>query len=397
MTVGVYQQFGVKTVINGSSYSTKVGGSLMAPEVLHAMEEAAKAFVRISDLQEVASREIAALTGAEAGLVTSGASAALTLAAAACIAGLDPEKMNRLPNTEGLKNQVIVQRLHRNDYDHALRTAGAKVNEVGFNYATFPYELDRAFTERTAAMFVLAGQGSRSLPLRVATDIAHKRLVPVIVDAAAELPPADNLKDFISQGADLVAFSGGKHIRGPQGSGFLCGKRDLILSASLQQQDMDVFPETWFYRRLIDEGRLVGPPHHGLGRGFKVGKEEIIGLLAALRLYVTRDFSAELEEWKKSIRQIVDGLSGIRGVEASYVFPGENGKPVPSAHIRIDEGVCGLTTHSIINRLEVGDPVISVYETFASSQLIVIFPEALRDGDPETIVCRLAEVVSEQV
>jgi D-glucosaminate-6-phosphate ammonia-lyase len=397
MTVGVYQQFGVKTVINGRSYSTKVGGSLMAPEVLHAMEEAAKAFVRISDLQEAASREIAALTGAEAGLVTSGASAALTLAAAACIAGLDPDKMNRLPSTEGLKDQVIVQRLHRNDYDHALRTAGAEVIEVGFNYATFPYELDRAFTERTAAMFVLAGQGSRSLPLRVATEIAHKRLVPVIVDAAAELPPADNLKNFISQGADLVAFSGGKHIRGPQSSGFLCGKRDLILSASLQQQDMDVFPETWFYRRLIDEGRLVGPPHHGLGRGFKVGKEEIIGLLAALRLYVKRDFSAELEEWKKSIRQIVDGLNGIRGVEALYVFPGENGKPVPSAHIRIDEGVCGLTTHSIINRLEAGDPVISVYETFASSQLIVVFPEALRDGDPETIVRRFAEVLNEQV
>jgi hypothetical protein len=112
---------------------------------------------------------------------------------------------------------------------------------------------------------------------------------------------------------------------------------------------------------------------------------------------VKRDFSAELEEWKKSIRQIVDGLNGIRGVEALCVFPGENGKPVPSAHIRIDERVCGLTTHSIINRLEAGDPVISVYETFASSQLIVIFPEALRDGDPETIVRRFAEVLNEQV
>jgi len=268
-----------------------------------------------------------------------------------------------------------------------------QVIEVGFNYATFPYELDNAFTERTAAVFFLAGQGSRSLPLRLVTEIAHKHQVPVIVDAAAELPPAANLKRFISDGADLVAFSGGKHIQGPQSSGFLCGKKNLILSASLQQQDMDVFPETWIYRSLIQGGQLVGPPHHGLGRGFKVGKEEIVGLLVALRLYAKRDFVSELDRWQMCIRKIVNGLDGVQGVQASYVFPGENEKPVPAAHIQIDERVTQLSAHEIINRLEAGDPVISVYETFASNQLIVIFPESLQDGDPEIIIRRFKEVL----
>ena len=165
MSASIYQTLGVRRVINGRSYSTKVGGSLMAPEVLRAMQEAAESFVRIEDLQEAASKVIAELTGAEAGIVTSGASAALTLAMAACIARLDVAKMNALPDTQGSRNQVIIQRLHRNDYDHALRVAGAEIIEVGFNYATFPYELDQAINEKTAAVFFLAGLGKKALPL----------------------------------------------------------------------------------------------------------------------------------------------------------------------------------------------------------------------------------------
>ena len=389
----IYRQFGIRPVINGRSYSTKVGGCLMAPEVIQAMQEAAQSFVRIPDLQEVASREIAAVTGAEAGLVTSGASAALTLAMAACIAGLDPRTMNQLPDSRGFRNQVIVPRLHRNDYDHALRTAGARIVEVGYNDSTFTYELENAINDKTAAIFFLASQGGGSLPLRVTAEIAHRHQVPVIVDAAAELPPPENLKSFISRGADLVAFSGGKHIHGPQSTGFLCGKKDLILSANLQQQDMDVFPETWFYRDLIDQGKLVGPPHHGIGRGYKVGKEEIVGLLTALRTYSKRDFESELKQWSERVRQIVDGLANIKGLTTSYVFPTATGRPVPAAHIMVDHNVTGLSSHDVINELERGDPIISVYENHARSGLIVVFPEALRDGEPGIIVSRLRKIL----
>src|SRR5262245_57373081 len=249
--MNIYDQFGIRRVINGRSYSTKVGGCLMAAEVLQAMQDAAQSFVRIEDLQAAASRVIADATGAEAGVVTSGASAALTLATAACMSGLSASKMNALPDSAGLKNEIVIQRLHRNDYDRALRVAGARIVDAGYNYITFPYELENALTDHTAAVFFLAGMGDRGLPLTSVAEIAHRRNVPVIVDAAAELPPRENLKSFISQGADLVAFSGGKHMQGPQSTGILCGRKNLVLAASLQQQDMDVFPETWPYRHLM--------------------------------------------------------------------------------------------------------------------------------------------------
>ena len=153
-------------VINGRSFSTKCGGSLMDPEVVEAMREASQHYFRIEDLQETASQVISDVTGAEAGYVTSGASAALTLSMAACITGLDPGKMNRLPDTAGMTNEVIIQRGHRNDYDHALRAAGAKVRDVGYAYATFGYELEEAITSQTAAVFWLAGirDGSLACP-----------------------------------------------------------------------------------------------------------------------------------------------------------------------------------------------------------------------------------------
>jgi seryl-tRNA(Sec) selenium transferase len=392
--MSVYDQLGIRRVINGRSYSTKVGGCLMAPEVLQAMQEAAKSFVRIEDLQEAASRVIAEATGAEAGMVTSGASAALTLAAAACLAGLNASRMNALPNASGLKNEIVIQRLHRNDYDRALRVAGAEIVEVGYNYITFPYELESALTDRTAAVFFLTGMGERGLSLTTVTAIAHRRNVPVIVDAAAELPPRENLRNFISQGADLVAFSGGKHIQGPQSTGILCGKKNLILSASLQQQDMDVFPETWPYRHLVAQGLIEGPPHHGLGRGFKAAKEEIVGLLTALELYQMRDLENELRTWSTRIQIIVRGLAGLDGIKASFAYPGGGGRPVPEAHIQIDEKITGITAWEIINELQNGDPIIAVYESFAASGLLVVLPETLRDDEPEIIVQRLKKVLS---
>lgn len=388
----IYHRMGVREVINGRSFSTKVGGCIMDPQVIRAMQEASRSFVRIEDLEEAASRTISQITGAEAGYVTSGAAAGLTLSMAACLTGLDPEKMNRLPDTAGMKNEVIIQRGHRNDYDHALRAAGARVKEIGYNYATFAYELERAIDEKTAAVFYLAGITDGSLPIARVTEIAGEKGVPVIVDASAELPPRENLRRFIGHGADLVVFSGGKHIRGPQSSGFICGRKELILAAALQHQDMDVFPETWSSRNLIDEGILPGPPHHGIGRGFKVGKEEIVGLVTALTRYVERDLEAELQHWKETTHSLVEGVNQIDGLSGAFQFPKPGGRTVPAAHIRVDPMKYGLDAHGLINALQDGDPIIAVYESFAAKGKVIIFPENLRPGDVPLILDRLREI-----
>jgi D-glucosaminate-6-phosphate ammonia-lyase len=384
-SLNIYEQLGVKRVINARSYSTKLGGCAALPEVMAAMEEAGRSCIRMEDLQEAASRVIAESTGAEAGIVTSGASAALTLAAAACLAGLDVSRMNQLPDTSGLKDEVVVHRAHRNDYDHALRLAGAKFVEVGFTYYTFPYEVENTISERTAAMFFLAGADQGVVPLREFVAIAHRHNLPVIVDASAELPPVRNLRAFTEDGVDLVAFSGGKNIRGPQATGILCGRSNLILSAALQHQDMDVFPETWPHRRLIQEGVLAGPPHHGIGRGFKVGKEEIVGLITALRLYRQRDVRAELHQWSQDMATIASALEGVPGVSANVLFPQANGRPVPNVHVKIDPAVVKNDACAVVNKLQEGTPAICVFEKLATSGTIVIMPEALQPGEATVV------------
>jgi D-glucosaminate-6-phosphate ammonia-lyase len=388
-TTSIYDALGVRRVINARSYSTKLGGCIAMPEVMDAMREAGQSCIRMEDLQEAASRIIAESTGAEAGIVTSGASAALTLATAACLARLDVAIMNQLPDTTGLKDEVIVHRSHRNDYDHALRLAGARFVEVGFSYHTFPYEVEKAISQRTAALFFLAGANDGVVPLRDFVAIAHRHNLPVIVDASAELPPTSNLRAFIDSGVDLVAFSGGKNIRGPQSTGILCGKQDLILSAALQHQDMDVFPETWPYRRLLAEGTLAGPPHHGVGRGFKVGKEEIVGLITALKLYPLRNFEAELRQWMSQMESIASSLEGIPGVQAAVVFPQANGRPVPNVHIRIDPATTKIDACEVTNKLQEGNPPICVFEKLAASGTVVIMPESLQPGDASVIASRL--------
>jgi L-seryl-tRNA(Ser) seleniumtransferase len=383
----------VRPVINARSFSTKVGGAPLPPEVLDAMRAASDCCIRMEDLQEAAGRVIAKVTGAESGIVTSGASAALTLGAAACLCGMDVERMNRLPDTTGMPDEFIAHRTHRNDYDHALRTAGARFREVGFYYYTFPYEVERAVTERTCAFFYQAGVAEGALPLEPFAEIAHRHGLPVIVDAAAELPPVENLSRFVEQGADLVAFSGGKHLRGPQATGLLCGRREMILSAALQHQDMDVFPETWPYRQLIQEGKLAGPPHHGIGRGFKVGKEEVVGLLAALELYGKRDFEAERQGWLADMERIVAEVRSLPGTAAHVRYPQPDGRRVPHAVITLDPALAGKTAHGVINALQEGDPPICVFEKLAAAGTIVCMPEALRPGDAARIARRLAEIL----
>lgn len=393
--VKLYQDLGMKPVISARSFSTKFGGAPLPEAVLDAMREAAGACVRMDQLQDAASRVIAEVTGAEAGLVSSGASAALTLATAACLCGLNVEHMNRLPDTTGMPNEIVVHRSHRNDYDHALRAAGAKFVEVGFSYYTFAYEVEQAITSNTIALFYQAGGDGLTLPFAEFAAIGRHQGKPVIVDAAAELPPGDNLRQFIAEGADLVAFSGGKHIRGPQSTGILCGRKDLIQSACLQHQDMDVFPESWPLRQWIADGTLAGPPHHGIGRGFKVGKEEIAGLLTALRLYVTRDLDVELKGWMDDMQRIVSAAASLPGVHAELRFPQPSGRRVPHAVLTIDPTIASRSAAQLVVELQEGTPAIYVFERHAREGTIVFMPEALSPGQSEVITQRLQSILAE--
>jgi D-glucosaminate-6-phosphate ammonia-lyase len=385
-----------RRVINARGNSTKVGGCVLAPEVIAAMAEAASYYARIEDLQDAASEVIARATGAEAGYVTAGAAASLAMAAAAAIARLDPAAMNRLPDTAGLPNEIVMIRRHRNDYDHALRLAGARIVEVGFGHYewTFPYEIEASIGPQTAALFYLANDPVPSVPLEEFIRIAHAHGLPVIVDASVALPPASNLHAIVGMGADLVAFSGGKHIQGPQASGILAGRKDLILSAALQHQDQDVYPETWPRRNLVEEGRIPGPPHHGIGRPMKVGKEEIVGLVAALELYVRRDFDAEYAGWLRDLDTIVGGLEGLPGIAARRADPEPGSLPqVPIAFVTVDQERAGLSAAELINRLSDGDPVIVPVEGRASRGVVGILPQALLPGDAAEIVAAIRSLV----
>jgi len=242
-------------------------------------------------------------------------------------------------------------------------------------------------------MYYQAGVNQGVLPLSEYVEIAHRHSLPVLVDAAAEMPPAFNLNAFIRAGADLVAFSGGKHLQGPQATGILCGRRELIMSAALQHQDMDVFPQTWPLRALIEDGTLTGPPHHGIGRGFKVGKEEIAGLVAALDLYQKRDFVAERARWTADLECIAAGIKGIPGLSARLVYPQPSGKEVPGLTVSVDGAAAGMDANAVINALQKGEPPICVFEKLADAGDIVFFPEALRPGEAIVIARRLRAVL----
>jgi D-glucosaminate-6-phosphate ammonia-lyase len=282
----------VPRLISAAGFTTALGGGSLPDAVRQAMDEAADSSYSPDALQAWAGEAIAEATGAESGWVTAGAAAGLTLAAAACIAGGRLPDLDRLPATAGLAAEIIVQRGHRNAYDRAFRNAGADLVEVGFPHMegvgrTYEWQLEAAFSDRTVAVGHLALADDEGVTLERACRIAAAHGVPVIVDAAAELPPAANLRSFVDAGAALVVFSGGKAMRGPQGSGILAGRRALIESVRLQTLDMDVDVAEW----VMVEGSE--PPHHGLGRSMKVGKEQIAGAVVALQEFVRRDHDAE--------------------------------------------------------------------------------------------------------
>lgn len=298
------QSIPVPRLISAAGFTTTVGGGSLPQAVRVAMDEAAASTYRPDDLQAWAGTVIAETTGAESGWVTAGAAAAMTLAAAACIAGTRRRDIDRLPATGELPAEIIIQRGHRNSYDRAFRSAGARIVEVGYPHMegvglTYEWQLEEAFSERTVAVGHLALADEQGVTLERVCEIAAAHGVPVIVDGAAELPPSSNLRAFVDAGAALVAFSGGKAIRGPQGSGILAGRRDLIASVRLQTLDMDVDVTDW----VSAEGGE--PPHHGIGRSMKVGKEQIAGVAVALQQFALRNHDAEADEMASWLETLV--------------------------------------------------------------------------------------------
>ncbi|SDR04800.1 aminotransferase class V-fold PLP-dependent enzyme [Natronobacterium texcoconense] len=397
MADSVYERIGVPDVINATGTKTRIGGSRIRPAAAEAMCEAADGFARISDLQARASELIQEVTGAQAGYVCSGASACLTLAAAATIAGNDLAAMAQLPDTEGLADEIVVPRTHRTGYDHAYRIAGATIVDVGTNDAhlgtgaenTELWEIDAAITEDTAAVAYMQKSYSRP-PLEDVVEIAHERDVPVIVDAAAELPPVENLERFVEMGVDLVAFSGGKAIRGPQTTGFLAGREDLIRSVAAQHLDMHAAEDAWVPpSELLDVDALGGVPRQGIGRGMKVGKEELVGLITALELFLEEDQDERLAEWQRRAETIAEGLSDLDGVETSLT---EAGKTAVTPEVVVSpETTTETSATTVVRELREETPRIYVGADDLDRNQFTVNPMCLTDEEADYVIERLRD------
>ena len=294
----IYERLGVVPVINAAGTETASGGAMMVPEALEAMQEASRQYVLIEELNDAIGRRIAEATGAEAGMVTSGAAGGLLLSAAASMAGTDPVKVSQLPDSTGMPNQFVIHRVHRINYDHMFRAAGGEFVEIGIPRATYEWELRNAITDRTAGVVWVESPSVApgALPFETVVEIAHEHNVPVIVDAASMLPPASHLRLWIEAGADLVSYSGGKGIRGPQNSGMLAGRADLIAGA-----------------------RASSSPRTGVGRAAKVSRETMAGFAAALERFLEHDHEADFREHLAQAEVVCEILSDHPKVDLELI------------------------------------------------------------------------------
>lgn len=367
----VYDELGVKKVINGIATVTVLGGSIMPPEVVQAMVEASKHFVSIDDLQKKAGEQIAKWTNNESAFISCGAAAGLVLSTSACITGNDPAKCSKLPFTDGLKNEVIIHKMNRNGYDFAIRQVGVKIIEIGTESGTSPEDLENAINEKTAAIFYFYNitRMGGLVPLEKGIEIAKKRGIPLIVDAAAQIPPVENLWNFTQMGADLAIFSGGKGLCGPQSSGLIVGRKDLIEACALNAN-----------------------PRCYIGRPMKVGKEEIVGLWAAIRWYLNLDHKKLMQTYEDQVAYAIDELSGLNGVTVKRDFPSEAGQPMPRAEIIFDENILGIKRDEIFAQLRSGDPSIELAGAGASG--IFMNPQTLEPGQEKIIIERIKEIIN---
>lgn len=361
----IYAKLGIRPIINGQGTYTSLGGSIMPPEVVQAMAEAAGWFVSIPELQEKVGARIASLLGVPAAMVTAGAASAISVATAACMTRNSADALEHLPRTDGLKNEVIIQKAHKSGYEPQILLTGAKLVWVESSA-----ELARAVNARTAMMFFLnryepLGQIKREAWIQAGRE--HR--IPLFNDAAADIPPAGRFGEYLRQGFDLVAFSGGKGLRGPQSAGLLLGRPDLVAAA----------------QRAIS-------PHLGIGRAMKVGKEEIIGLLAAVERFQKLDHDAEWRTWEARASEIIAVLGKIPGASARRDVP-EIANHAPHVVLEWSPWHKAPTATEVASKLLAGDPPIAVLAEGERGLRIAVW--TLREDEHQTVARRIAEIFKE--
>ena len=366
----LYESIGVRPLINCRGTYTIISGSLTLPEVKRAMDEASRHYVHLDELMDGVGKRLAEITHAEWGIVTAGCAAAITHVTSASLAGSDPERMQHLPNLAGLKSEVIIPPYSRNVYDHAIRMLGVKILEP-----RDPVELEAAFSERTALVYILAGPGDDgSLGTVAVSAVARKHGVPVMVDAAAEELTIPNL--HLQRGATVVGYSGGKCLRGPQCAGLLLGDRNLLEAA-------------W----------ANSAPHHAFGRSLKVGKEEIMGMLAAVEMWTRRDHKAEWDAWQSWLDHISSQVTRVPGVTTKVRQPDSLSNHAPELVIEWDAAQVGITGQELSKLLYDGSPRIAIGggrgsrpHQMASS--VSIMPYMMMPGDDKIAAKSLYEALS---
>ena len=359
--MNIYDELGITRIINGGGTLTRLGGSKMAPEVMVAMKEAAGAFVDIRTLHAKAGEKIAGLLGVEAACITSGAAAGIAISAAACMSRGEIHKTLQLPETTGMPNEVLMLKSHRILYDQALLVSGARVREIGMTSSAHLGQVEAAVCEKTAMFFYVAENERMrgSLPLPEIATIMKKHRIPVVVDAAAELPPPSNIRKYLDQGADLVIFSGGKEIRGPQSSGLILGDKQLI--------------------EACDANCC---PNYGIGRPMKIDKETIAGIVKAIALFVKKDYTREMKRWEAMVLSMVKAFSAIPGIDVRRGFPVEPGiQPVDIPRLYIRSG--RAPAKELQDRLMHVNPVIYVD---VQGDELVINPQCLEDDEVAIVI-----------
>ena len=360
-----FKELGVRPFINAAGTYTDMTASLMPPEVMSAINYASKHFVPLNELHDRIGERIATLVKADAAMVASGAASAMTLGTAGVLTGVDPQKIVDLPNLAGMKTEVIMQKSHRFGYDHAIRNCGVKIVEV-----ETAAELEAAITPQTAMMLFY----NNNNPVGQIRDEEFVRLgkkhgVVTMNDCAADVPPVENLWKFTAMGFDLVVFSGGKGIRGPQSAGLLLGRKDLIAAARAN----------------------AAPNGNSIGRGMKVNKEEMVGMLAAIERYLKLDHAALDREYQRRADVILKSLAGISGVTASITVP-EVANHVPHVKVVLDAAVTGITGQEISKRLREGTPSIGV----RPGDELLVGVWMMQPGEDVVVARRLKDVLAKK-
>jgi len=360
MTYPTYESIGVRPLINCRGTYTIISGSLLLPEARAAMLAASEQYVHLDELMEKVGERIAEVMECEFGLVTNGCAAAICQVTAACVAGDDPAAIRQLPDTTGMKDEVVIQKKHQHVYNHAIRMTGGKMIEVDSLE-----EMKAAIGDRTAMLAVFGDAADRGdVSVAQMASLGKEKGIPVFVDAAAERPDVPNR--YLAEGADAVAYSGGKCLRGPQSSGLVLGRRDLLWTAFQH-----------------------GAPHHSVGRPMKAGKEEVMGLLAAVEQWVERDHEAEWKMWEAWLDTIWQAVAHVPSMTREIRQPGRS-NVAPILQIGWDEKTVELTPEAARTALSEGEPRI---EVFTHDTGIEVMPYMMEPGEASVVADRLKEVI----